>query len=688
MKKDQLIMQNRHGDIAVLLFNRAPVNALSAEFRTVLHTALAELLQDASVSAIICTSNELPFSAGADIKEFTTPLGGKDFVDLYRLMVAAKKPIIAAIRQYALGGGLEFAMLCHHRVLMDDAYLAQPEIKLGIFPGGTGTQTLPRLVGVQKALQMILTGRSIKAQQALDDGLVDAICHVDLLQEALTFTRKKLTDPDYVLSPPILRAVNAVDADYFSKLESELASRAYGFRAPQLALQCVHASLTMPVEQAVEYEQKQFMQLLTGPDCAAMRYMFFAQHRCTTVALDKDKLVSIESVGIVGGGLMGSGIATAVLYAGYKVVLVEQDESRITSCLQRIEANLSSWEKRAKISATQKQLLLSNLQVKVDLQSLSQCDLVIEAVFEDMALKQSLFRELDKILSVDAIIATNTSSLDVNVLSAQVNNPGRVCGLHFFSPAQVMRLLEVVRADSTSNVVLATVKNFARRIKKIPVVVGVCPGFVGNRMLVAYFRQVELILLQGISPERIDKALCDFGFAMGPCAMADMAGLDISSSLFDQDNLAKYLVSQGRLGQKSLAGFYDYTRNNNQPSSSPEAAGIIAKYAKVNKVNPGVYTDAEIVQRCLFALVLEACHIMQAGLVARASDIDVIYVYGYGFPSYRGGPIFYADSLGLKFVATEIANYRQQQPDSWQESALFTEYAQSAKALSQYKRAD
>ncbi len=678
----------RQNDVAIVYLDRPPVNALSGAMRTALYETVEALQFDAAISIIVLTTHYLPFSAGADITEFSQGYLGKTFLDLYHLFSSSSKPIVAGIRHYALGGGLELAMLCHHRVVLKPAKLGQPEIKLGIIPGGTGTQSLPRLVGMEKACEMILSGEPITGKQGLLDGLVDVVTERELEHACIEYVKKMLRHADYEVLTPLHRGLpEAPEEGFFAAKREKIVQKSYGFQAPEVALSCLEASLTMPVDKALAFEAKAFMDLMTGPASHAMRYQFMAAQMARQVTgIDKGtQTQQINQIGIVGGGLMGSGIALACASRGFPVILVEASEQALRKCMENIDKYYKDSVHKGKFSQKEATSLRAKIKVMASMSQLAEVDCVIEAVFEDLAVKKAVFAELDTICKPECIFASNTSAIDLNVIAAACQRPQKVVGMHFFSPAQVMRLLEVVRGDKTSVETLATVLQLAKKLKKTAVTVGVCPGFVGNRMVIRYFQQVEQLLLEGVKPEEIDAAIQNFGFAMGPCAMADMSGLDISVHMMPGDTIAKALVDAGRLGQKSGRGFYDYQQGSHHPAISSEAQNLIRDYAKKRGVEPKSSSEQDIVDRCVLALINEGAHIVSENIVARASDIDVVYVQGYGFPTYRGGPMFYADTLGLDKVRASIRKLAKQYPSLWQESAFLSKMLKKKTKLSQSK---
>ncbi len=674
--------------IACIYLNNPPVNALSEGLRNEIHAVLTHAATDHTIRALVFLTHDLPFSAGADIKEFSGPMKGKFFLDFYQAIEALDKPVIMGIRQYALGGGLEFCMMAHYRIAHRDARLGLPEVKLGLIPGGTGTMSLPRLVGVDAALSMAVSGQPVSAQSALEMGLIDAIAASDLESTCIEFAQKQLDKSEHQWLSPLHRPNPAVpSADYFQKKKAEYDAQFQGFKAPLRLLACIEASTSLPIDAGLRFEQTQFMELITGDDAAGMRYGFFAQRLASHVpGVRLDQALTISQVGVIGGGLMGAGISIALLMKGFSVVCVEADPERVAHCRTGIEQQVAKSVHAGKLTLSDSKSLLARLQVTQSIADVAQCDCVIEAVFEKMSLKLEIFKELDSLCAPHTILASNTSGLDLNTIAAATQRPEKVIGLHFFSPAHVMRLLEIVRGQVTSAETLATGLALAKQLKKIGVVVGVCPGFVGNRMIFKYFSQVVWLLLRGCKPQQIDHAVQQFGFAMGPCAMADMSGLDIwVHANPGERSLIHTLVEAGRCGQKTQAGFYDYTKGKKTPQPSSVADGLITDYARSSAIQPQSFTDAEIVKRLLCALIHEGLHILEEGIVSRASDIDTIYVHGYGFPIYRGGPMFYADQMGLSVLRDQLSHYRSEAEASWSEVPLLDEIIASGKPLHKFQ---
>ncbi len=678
------------GGIAVVYLDHPPVNALSRSIRDDIFTLLTAFKDDHAVKAVVFTTTpDLPFSAGADIKEFSGPMQGKFFLDFYHAIKDLNKPVISGIRKYALGGGLEFAMIGHYRVAHQDARLGLPEVKLGLIPGGTGTISLPRLVGIEKSLDMIVTSKPVSAADALTLGLVDVVAEDDLEATCIALANKVIKEAKPLVMPLHRDRPSIPSPDYFEQKRALFLDRYHGFKAPERLLNCLEACATLPLDQALSFETEQFIALITGNDSAGMRYAFFSERLAAHIPdVRKEDARTVQHVGIVGGGLMGSGIAMAFINRGFTVTCLEVSQDRADACIKLMQKQYEKSVSQNKMKDTEAQDRLSRFKVTVQIEDLSVCDLVIEAVFEKLDLKLEIMQKLDAICGEKTILASNTSGLDLNQIAAVTGRPDRVLGLHFFSPANVMRLLEVVRGKSTSSATLATGLQVAKQLKKVPVVVGVCPGFVGNRMIFKYFEQLEWLLLRGCSPKQIDHAIKTFGFPMGPCEMADMAGLDIwVYSTPGQQTLVHDFVASGRLGQKSRSGFYDYKEGSNRPHPSEKAQILIDQSAEKQNIRPMKIDDAAIVQRLLCALICEGLHILDEGIAQRASDIDVIYVHGYGFPIYRGGPMFYADQVGLDTIRSQLQDYKSEAPKQWLISPLLDTLIAEKKKLSGYKRA-
>jgi 3-hydroxyacyl-CoA dehydrogenase len=668
-----------HGRVAVMFLDNPPVNGLGDTVRAGLHAGLARAREDAGVDAVVIAGAGKAFCGGADIRQFNTPAATARPMlrDVITAIETSGKPVVAAIHGFALGGGLELALGCHYRVAQGGARLGLPEVNLGLVPGGGGTQRLPRLVGVAVALRMIQTGTPVDAAAALTAGLVDAITDGDVLELALSFARDRAVQATHPVASR--RAVEASGVD-FAAVRARLNPKARNAQAQQAATDCVEAATRLPIEEGLDEERRLFDALVAGDASKALRHLFFAEKEAPRVA-GGGSAGRIEHVAILGAGTMGGGIAMAFSNAGYAVTLYERDQAALDRGLALIRKNYEITAAKGKLDAAGVQARIERIAPSLDIRDLAVADLVIEAVFEDMAVKQSVFRELDAVCKPGAILATNTSRLNIDDIAACTARPEAVIGLHFFSPANVMKLLEVVRGARTGADVIATCMAVAQKIGKIPVLVGVCEGFVGNRMLTGYWREAGFLLEEGASPQQIDGALTRFGMAMGPLAMADLAGMDINWATRKRlaptrpahlrySKVADRICELGRFGQKTQAGYYRYEPGSRQPLPDPVVDGIIETCAREAGIVRRAVSDEEIVERCMLALVNEGAQIIDEGIAQRASDVDVVYVHGYGFPGARGGPMFYAQTLGLAATLATIRGLRQAHGEHWKPAAL------------------
>jgi 3-hydroxyacyl-CoA dehydrogenase len=645
-------------NIALLTLNSPPVNALSLKVRQGLVSGLKDAISNNSVEAIVLICEGRTFIAGADITEFggSDSLGteGNSLNDVMHLMENSPKPVVAAIHGTALGGGLETALACHYRVAVPSAKCGLPEVNLGLLPGGGGTQRLPRIVGAEKALQMVTSGEHVPAQQCLAMGLVDELTEEnDLKNGAVTFAKKLVTE-----NRPLVKVRDAQDVvekdrgndKLFADVRKSLARKTRGFLAPEYNIQCIEAAVNLPFDEGIKVEGKLFMELMMGNQSRAQQYLFFAQRQVNKIPdIERDtELKSVESVGVIGAGTMGGGISMNFANAGIPVTIVEQSQERLDKGLSIIRKNYENTAAKGRITAAQVEERMGLIDGKTSLEDLNTQDLIIEAVFENMDLKKEIFTKLDSICKDGAILASNTSALDVNEIASVTNRPEDVIGLHFFSPANIMKLLEIVRGDKTSKTVVATSMAVAKRIQKIAAVVGVCPGFVGNRILAQRQREANKLILEGALPWDIDDALFDFGFPMGPFAMSDLAGLDIgwNKETSNGESIRDLLCEAGRLGQKSGKGFYVYDENRNK-SSDPEVEAIIKKFGEERQVRMRDINKEEILERCLYPMINEGFKILEEGMAIRASDIDIVWTNGYGWPAYEGGPMFYGNTIGF-----------------------------------------
>lgn len=645
------VTTERHGDVLVVTADNPPVNALSAPVRLGLKAAIEEAAADDSVRAVVIACAGRTFFAGADITEFGKPPVEPMLPTLVDQIEASAKPVVAAIHGTALGGGCEVAIASHYRIAVPSAKLGTPEVKLGLLPGAGGTQRLPRLTGVAVALEMVAKGDPISADKAKEAGIVDRLAGEDsLLADAIAFAREVA---DVRPIPRASQRPLSPDPEAVAAFEKANARRFRGFEAPAANIACVVKATETDYAAGSEFERQQFMKLMFGVQSAAQRHIFFAERKASKIdGIAEDvKLRPINRVGIIGAGTMGGGIAMNFLSAGIPVTIVEMQQDALDRGTATIRRNYDATAAKGRMKPEQVDRAMGLLTPTLDLNALANVDLVIEAVYEEMSVKQEIFARLDAICKPGAILASNTSYLDVNVIAQATKRPQDVLGLHFFSPANVMKLLEIVRGDATADDVLATAMALAKKIRKVAVIAGVCHGFIGNRMLEP--RQVEAmkLLLEGATPEQVDRVHVEFGMPMGPFQMADLAGVDIGWHRDPTriENLRDALAAEGRWGQKKQAGFYDYDAKRT-PSNSPRVAEIINDFRKKTNTPQHEVTDQEIVERTLYTMVNEGAKILAERKAQRASDIDVVWIYGYGWPVYRGGPMFWADTEGLKKI--------------------------------------
>ncbi|UDL87609.1 enoyl-CoA hydratase/isomerase family protein [Mesorhizobium sp. PAMC28654] len=655
---------SRDGDVAIVTIDNPPVNALSFHVREPLMQALVSLRDDPSVAAIVIACAGRTFVAGADITEFGKPVQQPDLRALIATLETIAKPTVAAIHGTALGGGLELALGCHFRVADVGAKLGLPEVKLGLLPGGGGTVRLPRLVGAVKALRMIVSGTPIGADEAYAAGLVDAVFHGDLTAHAVNFAREiarkggpftPVRDRDDELKETDLAAFDAEAA--------LLAKKARGLEAPVACAQAVRNAVTLPFDEALAAERALFVTLVASDQSRAQRHLFFAEREAAKSSAKDIVKRRIARVGVIGAGTMGGGIAMAFANGGYPVTLLETSHEALQRGLGTIEKNYAVSVTRGSLTEDAKRDRLAQFKGSTDYADLADCDLIVEAVFEDMAVKKEVFGKLDAVAKPGAILATNTSYLDINEVAASMSRPQDVLGLHFFSPANVMKLLEIVRADKTAPDALATVVDMARRIGKVAVVVGVCHGFVGNRMLAARGSESEALLLEGATPSQIDQAFTDFGWPMGPFQMGDLAGLDIGWRNRKARGLtaviADTLCEQGRFGQKTGRGFYLYEAGARTPVADPEVEALIRAKAAEKGIAARAIGAEEIIERTVYPMINEGAKILEEGIAARASDIDLVWVNGYGFPIGKGGPMFWAGLEGAAKIIERLEYWHQ-----------------------------
>jgi 3-hydroxyacyl-CoA dehydrogenase len=662
----QIVTSERVGAVSVLTIDNPPVNALSHAERSGIQAGVNAALADAAVKAIVLICAGRTFVAGADITEFGKPMKEPGLLSIIETIENSPKPVIAAIHGTALGGGLELALACHFRVGVAEAKFGLPEVKLGILPGAGGTQRLPRLVGVALALDMITSGEPIGAKEAREAGLIDDIVAGDLRAGAIAFAERALRE-----RLPLRRVrdlsdkLKVADADLFKDRRSALAKRKRGLEAPQACVDAVEAAVTLPFEQGMKRERELFLKLLQGDQSKAQRYFFFAEREANKIPdVPSDTPVKqIRKAAVLGAGTMGGGIAMNFANVGIPVTIVEAEQKALDRGLGVVRKNYEISAARSGMSAADIDKRMALIKGSLSVDDVADADIVIEAVFEDLALKKEVFQKLDRVARPDAILATNTSTLDVNAIAAATKRPESVIGLHFFSPANVMRLLEIVRGAKTSKPVIASSMALAKAIRKVPALVGVCDGFVGNRMLAQRGREAERLLIEGALPQQVDKVLTDFGFPMGPFAMGDLAGLDVGwrvrQARGTRAPIADALYEAGRLGQKTSNGYYHYEPGSRAPLPDPEVERIIVEVSRKLSVERRAIAEPEILERLVYPMINEGAKILDEGIALRPGDIDVIWVYGYGWPVYRGGPMHYADQVGLARIRDRLADFAQ-----------------------------
>ena len=691
------------GDIAVLTLANPPVNGLGLSARQGLASGLERALADRAVRALVLTGAGRAFSAGADITEFGTDKAMQEpnLHSVIKALENASKPVVAAIHSVCMGGGLELALGCHYRVAAPGTSVALPEVKLGILPGAGGTQRLPRVLGVEAALNMIVSGEAVKSEfiasvpgQKLFDKL--AASPESLMDEALAFARS-VADTRPLPLVRNLPCKHPLGDAYFQFARNMVKGMSKNFPAPLKCVDAVEAAAKNSFADGLAIERELFIHLMWTSESRALRHLFLAERAASKipdVAADTPKR-EIRAVAVIGAGTMGGGIAMNFLNAGIPVKVLEMKQDALDRGLAILRKNYESQVKRGKLKADKYEQRMALLSTTLDYADLQDADLVIEAVFEDMGVKETVFKQLDAVLKPGAILASNTSTLDLNQIAAFTRRPQDVVGMHFFSPANVMKLLEVVRGEQTAHDVLATVMALAKKIRKTAVVSGVCDGFIGNRMIEQYGRQAGFLLDEGCTPEQVDKAVEKFGMAMGPFRMGDLAGNDIGWAIrkrryvekphMKYSKTADLLCERGRFGQKTGAGWYDYVQGKRDAIANAEVVKMVEDHRASLGITPRDISDEEIVQRLVFILVNEAAHILEEGIANKASDIDVVYIFGYGFPLYRGGPLQYADEVGLFNVVQAMQRFAQNPLDDaqfWQPAPLLARLAAQGKTFS------
>jgi 3-hydroxyacyl-CoA dehydrogenase len=646
-----------HGDVFVIALNSPPVNALGAAVRQGMHAGMTEALANDAIKAIVLRCDGRTFFAGADITEFGKPPVEPGLHEVLTMIEDSPKPVIAAIHGTALGGGLETALCCHYRVAVPSAKLGVPEVKLGLLPGAGGTQRLPRVAGVDAALEMCAIGNPVSAAVAQGYGLVDLIAgETSLEADAVAFARTCIAKgPRKSSEMPVRGDASGVEA--FKKAN---AKKFRGFDAPAANIACVEAATRLPFAEGMKFERDEFMKLMFGTQSAAQRHMFFAERQAAKIDdVPKDTVLrAIKKVGVIGAGTMGGGISMNFLSAGIPVTILEMKQEALDKGVGLIRKNYEASAAKGRFTTEKVEAMMGALTPTLDMNDLADCDLVIEAVFESMDVKKDVFGKLDAIVKQGAILASNTSYLNVDEIAASTARPQDVVGMHFFSPANVMKLLEVVRGEKTAHDVLATVMALSKTIGKVAVVAGVCHGFIGNRMLALRQQGANQLIMEGATPQQIDKVHVEFGMPMGPFQMSDLAGLDIGwhRDTSRIESLRDSLCAAGRWGQKTGKGFYDYDEKRN-PVPSAETQAMIDEWAAKSNQPKRDITDQEIIERTLYPMVNEGYLILEEGKAQRASDIDVVWIYGYGWPVYRGGPMFWGDLEGAKTIVAGLEKH-------------------------------
>jgi len=675
----------RHGDVAVIEMDNPPVNALAHGLREGLGRCLDEALGDPSIVAIVLAGAGRLFCGGADLRELGTPANALPPVsrDLRRQMERADKPIVAALHGSALGGGLEMALACHYRVAAPGTQTGLPEVQRGILPGGGGTQRLPRLIGVEAALSTIVWGETFSPARALELGVIDQLIEGELREGAVAFARQKAAQggPHPVLAD---QRVSVPDAEsWFDGVRQQIQSRQRGLVAPLEALECVRAATTLPFEEGLDFERARFQVLIEGPQSRALRHIFFAERESSRIPGLPDAVATrpVRRIGVVGAGTMGTGIAMSAANAGLPVIQLEMTQAALDRGRAQMTRLYAGTVSKGRLTQAEADRRIALVQGTLDFSALADVDLVIEAAFEEMSVKEEVFRKLDAVCKPGAILSSNTSRLDIDRIASFTGRPADVIGLHFFAPANVMRLLEVVRGAASADDVIATSMALGKTLRKLPVLVGNCDGFVGNRMLSCYTREAGFLLEEGASPRQVDQAMVRFGMAMGPFAVGDLSGLDIGWANRKRlaptrpphlrySRVADALCEAGRFGQKTGSGWYRYESGQRTPIDDPAVDAIIERCAAEAGITRRAISDEEVIERTLYALINEGARILEEGMALRASDIDLVYVNGYGFPAWRGGPMHYATEVGIGRVAERIQQFHAEHGEWWTPAPL------------------
>ncbi|MCX7380553.1 MAG: 3-hydroxyacyl-CoA dehydrogenase NAD-binding domain-containing protein [Alphaproteobacteria bacterium] len=692
MSDNALVRLEKDGDVAVIVVDNPPVNALSPGVPEGIVACLKAANEDPSVKSIVLIGAGRSFIAGADIRQFgkprpRTPIGERT----YDVMDGSAKPIIAAIHGYALGGGLENAMGCHYRIAVRSAKVGLPEVLIGILPGGNGTQRLPRLIGAKRALDMIVTGRHVPAEEALSFGILDKVVDGDLRAEAVAFARSKAD----IRPLPRVRDRTTQLADYqadpgmFDAMRKSIARKARNQKAPYNCIAAVEAACTLPFEQGIVREQELFLELENAEEAKSLRYAFFAEREVARIPglPDSTPVREIASAAVVGAGTMGGGIAMSFADFGIPVRVLEASPEAMARGMERIRNNYATSVKRGSLAQAEMDARLARIHPVDTYEAIADADVVIEAIFEEMRPKKEVFAKLDAVMKPGALMLSNTSALDIDEIASATSRPEDVAGAHFFSPANVMKLLEVVNGSKTAPSTFASVMKMGRAIGKISVGCGNCDGFLANRSRAPFSTETIIMLEEGALPEQIDKVMVDFGYPMGPFAVGDLAGLDIgwasrkrraaANPNYRKQPISDRLCELGRFGQKTSAGWYRYEKGDRTPHPDPIVADIIREEAAKLGNPPRSFSDEEILRRLLFASVNEACKILEEGIAFRSSDVDIMWLYGFGFPRYRGGLMHWADGIGVRDVYNQIAAWHQQYGERWAPSALLRRLAES-----------
>ena len=690
--------------VGVITLDNPPVNAFSLSQRIGVSEALTAGLQDPDIQAfVICGSGRM-FSAGADIREFDTGVAGESptLMDLISLIENSPKPVVCALHGTALGGGCELSLACHSRIAIPGTRIGLPEVTLGIVPGAGGTQRLPRLIGVLPALDAIVSGKPMTAEKAHELGLVDGLADDsdDLLKISVSIAHRLSIGPE----PPkktrdrdghLLEAQNR--PELFDEFRSRISRRARGFEAPFACIDCVEAATTMSFENGLAFEREVFLRCRSSNQSLSQRHAFFAEREARKVSGlgPETSQTDVRHAAVLGCGTMGTGIAMCFANAGIPVIVTESEQGMLDRGMKMIRKNYASTVSKGRMTEEEAEARLALIEPTLEFERVSAADVVIEAVFEEMELKKKIFTRLDGLCKADAILATNTSSLDVNTIAAVTGRPEQVVGTHFFSPANVMRLVEIVRGDHTSPEVLATTLTLSRQLGKVGVVVGVCDSFAANRMLYPYSRQAQFLIEEGAFPEQVDKVIYDFGFPMGPFALSDLAGIDVGWRVRQHrepsrpkhlrySEIADRLYEMGRYGQKTRKGWYNYEEGSRIPMPDPEVIDLVVRTSRELKIDRREISDEEILQRCIYPLINEGARILEEGIVQRASDLDIVWLYGFGFPRYRGGPMFYADSVGLRHVYEVMQGFCEIHEDWLEPAPLLERLAREDKTFAEW----